>query len=274
MTGIRAVVATLLATLTVLALALTRAAAPATADDGSHRYERKGLDKCSVPTHPVMKKFWDGTPWWWWGLYIGGGSMACDNDHITANWLDIELDRGYGFMPIWVGKQAPCTNFAHRFSYDTSKAYDQGYNNARRAYLRILDLGMATNTPIAFDLEGFNTGNAACVAAAKAFIRGWSAHLRIEPAQKPGVYGSSCSSALSKYWDISPRPEFIWGANWDNTPNVYDLSCVSSNIWGKRHKQYRGKVKITANGTTRTVDVDCAQGPMYGRYARRSSECR
>jgi len=55
---------------------------------------------------------------------------------------------------------------------------------------------------------------------------------------------------------------------------VYVMSCVSSSIWPKRHKQYRGEVNVTANGVTRTVDVDCTQGPMLSLSAVFSDVCR
>ena len=89
------------------------------------------------------------------------------------------------------------------------------------------------------------------------------------------MYGSVCGSALSAYWTISPRPVFIWGAKWDDNPNVYTMGpCVSSDIWPKRHKQYKGETSVTANGVTRIVDINCAQGPMYGPADRTGSVCR
>lgn len=240
--------------------------APATAvGEGTYRYERKGLDRCVAPSHAAMADFWEGTQWWWWGIYIGGVSLACDSN-LSAGWIDTEVGRGWGLMPIWVGLQAPCTAYAHRFSSNTSTARDQGWGAAQNAYAEIRDLGMNSDTPITYDLEAFDTSNATCLAAAKAFLKGWSDYLRQPPAQSAGVYGSSCASAISSYWSISPRPDFAWGADWDGHPNVYNMACVSTSIWPNRHKQYYGDVKRTENGRTLTVDVDCAQGPMYAYF--------
>lgn len=44
-------------------------------------------------------------------------------------------------------------------------------------------------------------------------------------------------------------------------------SCIDPDIWPQRHKQYRGEVSKTYSNVTLKVAVNCAQGPMYGRYS-------
>jgi hypothetical protein len=239
--------------------------APATAAEGTYRYERKGLDRCIAPSHAQMADFYNGTQWWWWGIYIGGVSVGCDSG-LSASWIDTEVTRGWGLLPIWVGRQAPCTAYAHRFSSNTSTARDQGWDTAQNALAEIGDLGMNSDTPIVLDLEPFDANNSSCLAAAKAYVKGWSDYLLQPPAQSPGVYALACNSGLTSFWSISPRPVFAWGAYWDGIADVYNLGCLASNIWPKRHKQYYGDVQRTENGTTLTVDVNCAQGPMYAAF--------
>jgi hypothetical protein len=47
------------------------------------------------------------------------------------------------------------------------------------------------------------------------------------------------------------------------------MSCVDTDIWPHRLKQYTGGSRVTENGVTLTVDKDCADGPMYGPKAHR-----
>ncbi len=120
-------------------------------------------------------------------------------------------------------------------------------------------------TPVIYDLEGFDTTNSACVNAAKQFISGWVADLHLAPAQKAGVYGSACASALNSFRNVTSPPDFIDAAQWDGNPNTAALSCVPSTAWSsrQRHKQYVGGHNETWNGVTLNVDNDCSNGPAY-----------
>lgn len=241
---------------------------------GTVRMTQKGLDKCQAPSHPQMRDFYEGTPWYWWGVYIGGSHMLCDNDNVTADWVSTEVQRGWRLMFIWVGPQAPCSNFTDRISSNPDVAYDQGKLVAKNAYLHATgpasEGGLSVNKdfPIVYDIEGFDTTNDTCVRAVKAFLRGWVTYLHADPAQTAGVYGSSCASAVSTYSDNTPPPDFLWGANYGNGPDVDVMSCVSKTIYDRRHKQYRQEVSITAGDTTLTVDVNCSRGPVYGIIGR------
>lgn len=173
-------------------------------------------------------------------------------------------------VPIWVGPQAPCTGYSHRFSSNATTAYAQGRSEASAAYTALLNLGIGSDSPVVYDLEGYDTLNSGCVAAAKAFIRGWVEYLHAAPAQSAGVYGSSCSSGLDGFWSNSPRPDWIWGANWNLVESTSNLACIGATHWSnrQRHKQYRGAHNETWNGISIQVDSDCANGPNYSSHDR------
>jgi len=213
-----------------------------------------------------MSSFFVNSPWWWWGVYIGGTNMACANTNVTASWIHDEVTSGWGIEPIWVGPQAPCVNQSglSHLSTSTSTAFSQGESAAINAYDRIVALGMNTNTPIAYDMEAFDTTNSSCLAAVKSFMEGWDAQLAVSPPQKPGYYGSSCASDPTAMWSISPAPYYIWGADYGTGSDVYTMGCVSTSIWPRRLKQYTGGSSVTENGVTLNVDKDCAYGPVYG----------
>lgn len=224
-----------------------------------------GIDACGLMNNTTRARaFWDNTPYHNIGVYIGGSAASCPTN--SASFVSSLVSMGWHILPLWVGPQAPCSDFASRFSSNTTTAFDQGRDQALAAYQKLVNLGMSTdNTPVIYDLEAFNTGNTTCLNAAKAFIRGWTVQMHVAPAQKAGVYGSSCASGLSSYASISPPPDFIDGADWDGIKSTWNLACVSTSWWvnNQRHKQYRGGHSETWNGVTVSVDSDCSNGPVY-----------
>ncbi|MBO0870174.1 MAG: DUF1906 domain-containing protein [Micromonosporaceae bacterium] len=258
--------------LALLLVPLTAAAAPAAAPRAAHASvgisQHRGLDTCSAPTVAQMQAFWNNTPFWNIGIYIGGQLRGCAQPNLTSSWLQQVGPNGIGwqFLPIWVGPQAPCSGFQTTFAWDPGTAYQQGRNEALAAYRTAVNLGMSVqDAPITYDLEAFNSADPNCVSAAQWFIQGWVDQLHVPVAQLAGVYGSSCASALAAFASLNPAPDYIWAANWDNNPSTQSLSCVSSGLWSnhQRHKQYAGGHNETWNGVTLNVDSDCSDGPVY-----------
>jgi len=250
-------------------------ATAAPSDGRTRHYDARGLDSCNAPTHPQMAAFWHQTRWWWWGIYIGGANRACPNTNLTPRWIHREVRRGWGLQPIWVGRQAPCVGQSGlaRMSSHRARAHQQGRRAAVRAYRQVRQLKMNTHTPVVFDMEAFDTTKHRCLRAVKAFVRGWSHQLRDRSPVLPGYYGSSCASAVSTMWRISPRPSYVWGANYGSGRKVSRMSCVSPDIWPHRLKQYTGGTMVTENGVTLSVDKDCAVGPMYAPRRHNLGDC-
>lgn len=236
---------------------------PVIADSGISQH--MGVDACGLHNNVSRAQaFWNNTPYWNFGLYIGGSFAGCPVN--GASFVTSLRGMGWKIMPIWVGPQAPCSSFSVRFSSNTTTARQQGRNEAIAAYNRLIALGMATEgTPVIYDLENFPTNNAACVSATKAFMQGWVEQMHLPPAQKAGVYGSSCASGIANFAGNANPPDFITGADWDSIKSVWNMACVSTGSWvnHQRHKQYRGDHSETWNGVTVAVDSDCSDGPVY-----------
>lgn len=228
--------------------------------------QRMGWDACGISSTSNAQAFWNNTPYWNMGLYLGGVSYGSGCTRWSTAQVNTLRAQGWMFLPLWVGLQAPCSTFGSRFSYDGPTAFSQGRNEAIAAYNKIVSLGWdVNNTPLIYDLEYFNTGNTSCLNAAKQFISGWVYQLHLAPAQKAGVYGSGCSSGLSAFTTIANVPDFIHGAHWSGDPNTATIACVSAGSWtnNQRHKQYRGDHYETWNGVTLNVDNNCSNGPMF-----------
>ncbi len=72
-----------------------------------------------------MKTWWDSSPYYVTGIYIGGISRSCHNEELNRVWATTVLGQGWNLMPLWPGEQAPCRAgsrtknlffFPHRFT--------------------------------------------------------------------------------------------------------------------------------------------------------------
>ena len=256
-----------------LTLCGTAQAVPA----GNGVMQGQGFDACTAPSTTSMQKWWSGTPWSWIGVYIGGNSRACSQPNLTSSWFNTTYAQGWRYELLWVGPQAPCTSFAHRFSSDTATAYQQGKTEAIAAYnaLKALGFGTADGTPVTYDMEAF-PNSSSCRAAVKSFMQGWVDQLAVAPAQVSGVYGSACGTYLSDYASLARPPRFINAADWDLDHSTWNLSCINSGYWvsSQRFKQFRGGHNETWGGVTINIDSNCANGPTAsGGHLFPNSSC-
>ncbi|MEK8033524.1 DUF1906 domain-containing protein [Ideonella sp. DXS29W] len=244
---------------------------------GNGVMQGQGFDACTAPSTSTMQKWWTDTPWSWIGVYIGGNSRACSQPNLTAAWFNTTYAQGWRFNLIWVGPQAPCSSFAHRFSSNTSTAYQQGKDEAVAAYkaIKALGFGDGLNTPVTYDLEAY-PNSSSCRAAVKSFMQGWVDQLAVAPAQVSGVYGSACASYLSDFAAITRPPRYVHAADWDLDHSTWNLSCISSSYWvnSQRFKQFRGDHNETWGGVTLNIDSNCANGPTAsGGHLFPNSSC-
>jgi hypothetical protein len=232
--------------------------------------QKKGFDTCATPSHQAMADFWTGTVASTWFVYIGGSSVGC-TPTTTASWMSQELNRGWRILPIWVGRQASCTGFASRMSSDASTAYSQGQTAGSNAYSELLNLGIGTS-PVVYDLEGFDASNSTCLAAAKAYMRGWASQLHLGTPNKAGLYTSA--GVLDNFSGIAPAPDFVWGGNPGSGSHTTHIDYVSDSHWtqNQRHKQYTAGTNVTAGSTTLFVDRDCSNGPVESAYGNTSTD--
>lgn len=195
--------------------------------------------------------------------------MACSQPNLSASWLANVYNQGWRFEFIWVGLQAPCTTYQHRFSSNAQTAYGQGKNEAISAVNQlILNLGVtnpAQGTAVTFDLD---VAPSACQAATSWFISGWDYQLSLSPAQKSGVYGAVCASNLQYLAYINSVPNYIWGSDPDGTISTKDLwydpgNCgVTSGSWSnhQRLKQWEVNNSESWGGENlgQPIDENCA----------------
>jgi hypothetical protein len=248
---------------------------------GSNQLLGEGLDSCTAPSTTQMANFWNNTPYYYWGIYIGGNQRSCSQPNLTSSWISTVtsgsangISMAWKLLPIWVGPQDPCQpGFGSYISLNTSTAYSQGANEAISAYAEWVNtLGQSSDTPIVYDMEySGSTITSSCLAAMRSFINGWVVQMHVPPAQKAGIYTSACAD-LSSFGTISNPPDFIVGAAWGSGTSTSNMPCVPSSYWifQQRHKQYQGPHNETwppGSGSTINVDSDCANSWVYATYS-------
>jgi hypothetical protein len=231
-----------------------------------------GFDSCGAPSVAAMrawrKSFVAAA------VYIGGVARACPNDNLTASWVHAVHAMGWRLIPTYVGPQAPCTTFRHRFS--AKNAVTAGQSSARNAAASARALGISRGAPIYFDLEPYR-GGATCVSAVVRFVQAWSSGLRANGylpclyagavtgiRDVGGVAGGVAGGAAGRVRG-RPGPAAIWYAHWDKRADVYGDPLVGAGLWPghRRIKQDAGGHKEKHGGVTITVDSDMVDGPVY-----------
>jgi photosystem II stability/assembly factor-like uncharacterized protein len=235
---------------------------------------KAGFDACTLPSVSKMQTWWNESPYWIYGLYLGGISYPdppkCSK--ADAAWVAAVRQQGWQFIPTWVGPQAPCSTFKNKMSSDPVTAYHQGRSEADAAVAAAAKVGLikaGQNTVIYYDLEYFGGASDACRATAKSFINGWTERLH-ELGQRAGAYGSGCSSYIRDWATIPNVPDNIWAASWyqpyqyDPNASVFGVLCLDNSLWAnhQRIRQYAGDHSETWGGQSHGIDSDIADGEV------------
>jgi hypothetical protein len=233
----------------------------------------QGFDVCGYPSLYDLNVWWNKSPYYFMNLYMGGSMMASHCQGLTASYVQSASQIGWWFVPTWVGPQAPCTNYRVKFSSDPTQAYNQGRSEAAAAYQAAASFGLAGDTIIYYDLEGYSyssTYTTSCRTPVKSFINGWVQKLH-ELGAKAGVYGGTCSSFLYDFDTIQNKPDDVWAAIWykingqyqyDPNASPYGLTCLNDTLWQHRRlRQYTGDHNESWGGDTiYGIDNDVADG--------------
>jgi hypothetical protein len=227
-----------------------------------------GFDKCYFPDLDDMETWWLKSPYVVYNLYLGGISFACDDQPLDAVWVHQAAQQGWQFILAWVGPQAPCSKFKHKFSEDPGEAYTEGREEASSAHAAAESLGFFGPKVIYYDLESYSGADAECRDAAKQFLKGWSEKLH-DLGDKSGAYGAPCTSYISDWATVATPPDDVWIAHWyldeyDPEATVWDTPCLSDSLWpdNQRLKQYAGGHDETWGGVRLRIDSNVLHGEV------------
>lgn len=241
----------------------------------------QAFDKCEIPTLSQLSTWAASSPYQAVNLYIGGANRACQNSALTASFVRQARQRGWQFIPTWVGPQAPCTGYPSRMSSDPAVAFEQGVAEANLAVERLAQLGLTypdkTGSVVYYDIEPYGT-NVECRNAVNSFMNGWVSQLEARE-NLAGVYGSTlCDTALSDFRNITNPPHVIWPARWfhnlgegyyDPNATVWNLgSCIPNSAWAnhQRIRQYEGDHNEVWGNLTLNIDSNVVDGVVAIPY--------
>ncbi|PVU82119.1 hypothetical protein DDP54_02835 [Cellulomonas sp. WB94] len=232
-----------------------------------------GFDACTAPALSTMQA-WLASPYRAIGVYIGGALRGCAQPNLTSSWVRSVATLGWTAQPIYVGVQAPCSNFTSKITY--GQEWNQGRDAALDAVSRARALGIGAGSDIYYDMEGYTVGTQ-CSGSVRAFLSSWTDTLHYN-GYSSGVYSSLASGiadlAIGAGQPGFVAPDKIWIARWNGVPDVYgDAPYVRDDQWSpyQRIKQYRGGHNETFGGVTINIDNDILdtdpnQGNPLGQF--------
>jgi photosystem II stability/assembly factor-like uncharacterized protein len=228
-----------------------------------------GFDRCWLPTVNQMQAWWDESPYYVWNIYLGGIHYFCPSEDLTTAWVQSVAQQGWKFSLTWVGPQAPCSVFIHKFSGNPLVAFGEGKDEAAAALAAAESLGISGEKIIYYDMEFYPSSNPECNQAVNAFLEGWNVWLHLQ-GDFSGVYSSPCFSNIKEWASILPPPDDVWIAHWisegyDPLATVWDVACGLPNSYWANHqriRQYAGEHTANWGGVTLTIDSNVLDGQI------------
>ena len=239
---------------------VAQAAAVAPSVVATGNFAGQAFDACTAPSQSTMDAWLPDYKAA--GIYISGGLRACAQPNLTADWVTTNASKGWQFLLIDVGMQAPCTNFSSKMSTDPATALAQGKTAAGNAVAAAQALGFAQRSAIYSDIEGY-TSTAACKASVLSYLSGWTQELNAR-GYLGGAYvgaGSGGVDLNSAYTSTAyTRPDNLWFARWNNVAAVTDDKYISSTYWTNHQRvhQYVGNATETHGGVSMNIDKNWA----------------
>jgi hypothetical protein len=227
----------------------------------------KAFDACTAPSSATMAAWKGSSPYGGIGVYIGGVSRGCPQANLTASWVQTQVTAGWKLLPLYVGPQASCNStMSHRI--DNATAGAMGQSAATDAAAQAAALGLAKGSVLIYDMEAYNSADAACKTGVLTFMNGFTVRLHTL-----GYYSGYYSSAGSGIADMVANytasgyapPDYVDFARWDGVVTAAD-PVLKANTWPghRRMKQYQGGHDETWGGVKINVDsnyVDYAPLP-------------
>jgi hypothetical protein len=227
-------------------------------------YTGLGFDTCVTPSTGAMSA-WLQSPYRSIGIYVGGANYGCGDGTLSASWVSTVSHWGWRLAPLYVGLQAPCVWQGGLGTIDPNVAAAQGVGAADDAVTRAANIGLGAGTPIYFDMEAYNSGDANCRNAVLTFTAYWTAELH-NHGYVGGYYSSSASGIADEANTSYLKPDDIWFANWNNQTNIFDDPYFSNSVWPNHQRlhQYQGGHYEYWGGAWLNIDADIDDGQLAG----------
>ncbi|MFF0268150.1 glycoside hydrolase domain-containing protein [Kribbella sp. NPDC004536] len=231
---------------------LTQQAAVTPSIVATGNFAGDGFDACEAPPQSTMDAW--RTKYQGVGIYISGSTRACAQPNLTPDWVAANAAKGWQFLLIDVGLQAPCASYKNLMSSRPATSFIQGKNAATNAVAAAQALGFTQRSAIYSDLEPYDS-NAACKAAVLSYLSGWTQELNargyLGGAYVNGTRGGA--DLVSGYTSTAyTRPDNIWFAQWNGKPGTIS---VPDAYWSNHQRVHQyANVTETNGGVSMNID--------------------
>lgn len=247
----------------------------------------QGFDACVAPSQAVMDTWNLLSPYTAIGIYVSGSSRYCgdkDQPNLSRAWVARNASHGWRFIPIHVGRQAPCFKNNPRsrvqkkhMSSVPRKARSQGRIDAAETIAALKKYGFPKKTVSYLDIEWY-ARTTKCDSSVLEFVDGWTDYLHSK-GYKSGVYssGSAAIAAIDAARRTKRRsftlPDHMWIAWTNKKANTKGGPYLSDAGW-KRHQrihQFHNGVNVTYGGRTLNIDknfLDVGKGSVAKKPQR------
>ena len=218
-----------------------------------------GFDACTKPTTTQMGTWWTSSPYFDYGVYVGGVNTHCVS--LTSSWVKTVTGQGWGLIPIWVGPQAPCTCAPNGGTWPnctktwttistTGGAYAQGQAEADAATGSkgaMTGFGLGPGSPVYFDMENYSPA-ATCNgnptgSYVNSFLSGWVSEIQ-KNGYLAGVYGNAIPASTwyaggTGYGAVSPEPADLWLAAYDSRVTIWGFNNLTDAAWHRDQRMHQ-----------------------------------
>ncbi|MRJ75296.1 DUF1906 domain-containing protein [Aeromicrobium sp. SMF47] len=239
-----------------------------------------GFDACVAPSQSVMDTWNLRSPFSAVGIYVSGNSRYCGDKYqpnLKASWVTKNAANGWRFMPIHVGRQAPCFKNnpqsrvqKKRMSVNVVKARGQAQAEAKETIAALKKYGFAKGTHSYLDIEWY-ARTAACDRIVLEFADAWTEYLHAK-GYKSGVYssGSAAIAAIDQARASKRKgftlPDQMWLAWVNKKADTKGGPYLSDAGWKQqRIHQYHNDIDVTYGGKKLTIDknyLDVGRGSV------------
>jgi hypothetical protein len=236
------------------------------AGGASTTYAGLAFDTCTAPPLAAMQA-WLASPYRAVGVYVGGVNRGCAQPELTAPWVAETTRLGWRLLPVYMGRQAPCTNRVGAVTIRPARAGVQGEAAAQDAVEKAIALGMRPGSAVYVDMEHYDPTAPRCREVVLEYLSAWTQEMH-RRGFLSGVYAHQDSGALhlaQSYTSTSlARPDALWIARWDLSDDLTGWPTVPNAYWprAQRAKQYRGDHDETWGGVTLNIDNDRLTAPV------------
>jgi Rv2525c-like, glycoside hydrolase-like domain len=220
------------------------------------------FDACTAPAQSAMDAWLPpNSSYKAVGIYISGAVRGCAQPNLTPSWVSTNAAKGWQFLLIDVGLQAPCNDIfsaAKKMSADPATAREQGRTAANGAISAATALGFAQRSAIYSDIENYPS-DASCKAAVLSYLSGWAGELSSR-GYVSGAYVGAASGGVdlsAEYNNTAyTRVDNLWFARWNNVATTADSGYITQTGWTNHQRvhQYAGNQTESHGGVS--IDID------------------